>query len=68
MLIVWVLVLEFYGASCPKRSFWGEEKPCRYTARCKVSKKDMESAFKSGEILNVQELSSSGEKGLWELS
>jgi hypothetical protein len=33
-----------------------------------MHKRDMELAAKSGNVINVQELSSSGEKGLYELS
>jgi hypothetical protein len=68
LLILWVLVLEFYGASCPKEQFWGEDKPCQYTAKCKISKKEMETAVKSGGIIRVSEWSDTGEKGLWEMS
>lgn len=67
-LILWVLLLELYGASCPRETFFGEKQPCKYTARCKMHKRDMELAAKSGNVINVQELSSSGEKGLYELS
>lgn len=67
-LVIWVLMLELYGASCPKETFFGEKEPCKYTARCKVRKRDMENAIKSGHVLNVQKLSNTGEKGLYELS
>jgi len=64
-LIIWVLLLELWGMSCPDESFFGEKKPCKYTARCKISKKDLESAVKSGHIVNVSELSDRGEKGVY---
>jgi hypothetical protein len=67
-LILWVLFLELYGASCPRESFFGEKHACKYTARCKIAKKEMELAVKNGNIINVQELANSGEKGLYELS
>ena len=67
-LIVWVLILELYGASCPRDTFFGEKHTCKYTARCKIAKRDMELAIKAGNIINVQDLSNSGEKGLYELS
>lgn len=51
--------------SCPDESFFGEKKPCRYTARCKISKKDLESAVKGGQVVNVQSLSDKGEKGVY---
>jgi hypothetical protein len=67
-LVIWVLLLELWGVSCPDDSFFGEKKACTYTARCKVSKKDLESAVKNGHVINVSELSEKGEKGLYELS
>jgi hypothetical protein len=67
-LIVWVLILELYGASCPRITFFGERRACKYTARCKIAKRDMELAVKGGHVINVQALSNSGEKGLYELS
>ena len=63
-LVVWVLLLELWGMSCPDESFFGEKKACKYTARCKISKKDLESAVKGGHVINVEELSSRGEKGM----
>jgi hypothetical protein len=67
-LVIWVLVLELWGTSCPSDTFFGETKACKYTARCKVSKKDLESAVKGGTVINVEQLSSKGEKGMYELS
>lgn len=67
-LILWVLLLELYGASCPKDTFFGENQACKYTARCKIAKKEMELAVKNGNVINVWELAGSGEKGLYELS
>jgi hypothetical protein len=67
-LVIWVLVLELWGASCPDETFFGEKKACKYTARCKISKRDLESAVKDGHVINVKDLSDRGEKGLYELS
>jgi hypothetical protein len=67
-LIVWVLIFELYGASCPRETFFGEKRTCKYTARCKIAKRDLELATKGGHVINVQDLSHSGEKGLYELS
>ncbi|KAF8864446.1 hypothetical protein BDZ45DRAFT_669610 [Acephala macrosclerotiorum] len=64
-LVVWVLLLELWGMSCPDESFFGEKKPCRYTARCKISKKDLESAVKGGQVVNVSSLKDRGEKGVY---
>jgi Bacterial low temperature requirement A protein (LtrA) len=68
LLIAWVLFLELYGASCARSSFFGGGNPTKYSAKCKMHKKDVEQAVKSGETVNVQELSHTGEKGLYELS
>lgn len=54
-LIVWALLLELWGVSCPDDGFFGETK-CRYTAKCKISKKELEEASKSGNPIDVQEL------------
>ena len=54
-LIVWVLLLELWGVSCPDDSFFGDE-PSKYVARCKLSKRDMETATKSGNPLDVEKL------------
>lgn len=67
-LVIWVLLLELWGMSCPDDSFFGEKRACKYTARCRVSKKDLESAVKGGHVINVQTLSDSGEKGHYEFS
>lgn len=67
-LIVWVLLLELWGISCPEDSFFGEKRACQYTAKLKVSKKDLETAAKEGKTINIQNLSDRGEKGHYELS
>ena len=67
-MVVWVLLLELFGVSCPGDSFVGEKRRCKYTARCKISKKDLESAVKSGTVINVENLSGKGEKGMYEMS
>jgi hypothetical protein len=67
-LTIWVLSLELWGMSCAEETFFGEKKPCKYTARCKISKKDLESAVKGGHVINVESLSDRGEKGHYELS
>ena len=67
-LIVWVLLLELWGCSCPEESFFGEKKQCKYTAKCKVSKRDLESAVKHGHVVKVEEFAGRGEKGMYELS
>ncbi|RDL38443.1 Uncharacterized protein BP5553_02783 [Venustampulla echinocandica] len=54
--IVWVLLLELWGVSCPEDSLFGERRKCRYTAECKVSKRDLETAVKEGHVIKVAEL------------
>lgn len=49
--------------SCPDESFFGEKRACRYTARCKVSRRDLESAVKGGDVVDVKALREGGEKG-----
>jgi len=66
-LVLWVLMFELYGASCPKETFFGETRPCKYTAQCNIRKKDVEIAVKSGQVIRVEGLSG-GEKGLYDLS
>jgi len=61
-LVCYVLLLELWGMSCPDESFFGEKKACRYSARCKMSKKDLESAVKGGHVIEVSMLSAGGEK------
>lgn len=62
-LVIWVLLWELWGMSCPQESFFGEKKPCRYTARCKISKKDLETAVKDGQVVSVSSLSEKEDKG-----
>jgi hypothetical protein len=62
-LVIWVLLLELWGMSCPDESFFGEKKQCKYVARCKISKKDLETAVRRGTVLSVSALQDKGEKG-----
>jgi hypothetical protein len=65
-LMVWVLLLELWGVSCPEDTWFGKERKggkCRYTAKCRISKKDLESAVKGGQVIKVEELKDKGEKG-----
>lgn len=67
-LIIWVLFVELFGCSSPEESFFGEKRACKYTARCKISKKELHAAIKGNQVINVSELSDRGEKGLFEMS
>ncbi|KAL2066536.1 hypothetical protein VTL71DRAFT_2607 [Oculimacula yallundae] len=64
-LLIWVLVMELWGMSRWNESFFGENRPCKYTAKCRISKKDLESAVKGGNVIKVEELSGRGEKGVY---
>ncbi|TVY33559.1 hypothetical protein LOCC1_G007531, partial [Lachnellula occidentalis] len=59
-LVLWVLLLELWGCSCPEESFFGEKRQCRYTARCKVSRGDLERAGRQGRVVKVEEIAGKG--------
>ena len=67
-LVIWVLVLELWGVSCPDESFFGEKRACKYTARCRISKKDLESAVKGGHVINLSDLKDGGGKGMYQIT
>lgn len=67
-MTIWVLGVELWGVSCWGEKFFGERKPCKYTARCRISKKDLESAVKGGRVIDVELLRDSGEKGHYDLN
>lgn len=60
-----MLAVDLWGTSCAGDPLFGGDKKCKYVARCKISKKDLESAVKDGHVINVEELSESGEKGVY---
>ncbi|RDW87366.1 hypothetical protein BP5796_03060 [Coleophoma crateriformis] len=66
-LVVWVLFFDLWGASSPKESFFGEKSSCSYTAHCKVPRKDLESAVKGGQTINIKSVSNQGEKATYEV-
>ena len=63
-LILLVLVVDLYGVSSSQAGFWfcresfSEDgaRQCKYMARCRISKKDLESSVLKGEVLNVEEV------------
>ncbi|KAI9661925.1 MAG: hypothetical protein M1821_009165 [Bathelium mastoideum] len=63
-LIFLVLAVDLYGVSCSVTGFWfcreslseAGNRKCRYTARCRVSKKDLEASVLKGHVLNVEEV------------
>ena len=54
--------------SCPNESFFERDQKCKYTAKCKIARRDLEAAAKNGEEIKVSELSERGEKGFYDLS
>ena len=69
-LLLWVLLIELWGVSCPDDAWFGKEGgKCKYTANCKISKRDLESAVKDGQVIKVAELKDKGEKvGMYEVA
>ncbi|CAG8982075.1 hypothetical protein HYALB_00008802 [Hymenoscyphus albidus] len=61
-LVVYVLLIELWGASCPEDSWFGEKGKgrCRYTAFLKISRRDLENVKHGGRI-KVEELRETGE-------
>jgi hypothetical protein len=65
-LVVSILLGELVGSACTTHAFWGfggEKRKCTYSARCHVSKKELESKVKSGEVLNVAEVAARDKSG-----
>jgi hypothetical protein len=68
-LLLWVLLLELWGVSCPEDKWFGKKGKCNYTAKCRISKRDLESAAKGAGGIKVEDLKDRGEKGgMYELS
>ena len=65
-LVVSVLLVDLYGSTCVSESFWQDKRKCKYSAECRLRKKDLETAVKSGARVNVEELARQdlGEKGV----
>ena len=54
-LVLAVLIVDLWGNTCPKDSFWWDKRSCRYAAECKLGRKDIE-AVQRGEVDNLEEL------------
>ncbi len=67
-LVIWVLLLELWGMSCPNESFFGEKEPRKYTAKCRIARRDLEATETSGAKIKVNALSEKAEKGFYEIS
>ena len=64
-LVVFVLAVDLYGLSCVQDSFWRDKSTCKYSARCRMRRQDMEAAIKTGAIVNTEEMG--GEKGFLDI-
>lgn len=66
-MVIYVLAVELWGSTCVGDSVFGggSDKKCKYTARCKISRNDLETASKKGTVIKVEELSGSAEKGVY---
>lgn len=69
-LVAFALIVELYGSTSVHDSFWKDCRVCKYSADCHIKKKDLEEAAKTGQKIEITEISkgSRGEKGVMELS
>lgn len=51
--------------SCSGESFFGERRKCQYTARCRLSRSELESKMRGGKGVQVEGLEGGGEKGMY---
>lgn len=61
-LIGLVLAVDLYGSTSTNDSFWHDGSVCKYSADCSAKKRDIETALKNGEKIQVEELAK-GETG-----
>jgi hypothetical protein len=56
--LVWlVLIVELLGSTCIQDSFWNNcRRECQYSAKCRVTKKELEASMKNGTVINVEEI------------
>lgn len=69
-LVAFALIVELYGSTSVQDSFWKDCRVCKYSADCHIKKKDLETAAKTGQKIEITEISkgSKGEKAVMELS
>lgn len=69
-LVAFALIVELYGSTSVQDSFWKDRRVCKYSADCHMKKKDLETAAKTGQKIEISEISkgSKGEKAVMELS
>lgn len=67
-LVALALAVDLYGSTSTNDSFWHDRSICKYSADCSAKKKDIETALKNGEKIQVEELAKgeSGEKCCFE--
>ncbi|KAI9819803.1 MAG: hypothetical protein M1832_003878 [Thelocarpon impressellum] len=64
-LVLLVLTVDLYGASCVGTSVFGRRTTCRYEAECSLKRKELENAIRTGEKIEVEKIAErmGGEKG-----
>ena len=59
-LVVSILILEICGSASSGAAFWGLSdfcsRRCSYSAKCHVSKKELEENIRTGKVVNVEEM------------
>ncbi|KAF2491628.1 hypothetical protein BU16DRAFT_574646 [Lophium mytilinum] len=56
--LVWVvLIVELLGSTCVHETFWNDCRgTCQYSAKCRVTKKELEASMKNGTVINVEDI------------
>jgi hypothetical protein len=65
-LVVSVLFMELTGSACVGEGFWGFKegrRKCTYSARCHVSRKELQARAKDGKVLDVEEIAKRDKSG-----
>ena len=64
-LVVFTLILEVGGSTSTECNFWTDKRKCKYSAECRIKRKTIEAALKSGATVDVAEVikDDGGEKG-----
>ena len=69
-IVVSVLLVELVGSTCFGDSFWLDmcesRKKCHYSAKCNITKKELDASVKDGTVIQVEELAKKegGKKGM----
>lgn len=68
-LVVYVLMVDFYGSTSIHDDFWKCTSQCKYRAECPLKKKLLVDALKSGTKIKLEEVKTDGgEKGFYDVS